>query len=89
MSKYFFIAYDVVSPKRAYKIRKLVYSYAIGGQKSALDIPLKSRELKGLIGELNPLMHKKDSINILEVQSSPIIFGKSDKIHYDEGVIIV
>lgn len=89
MSRYFFIAYDILNPKRAYKIRKLVYSYAIGGQKSALDIPLKPRELNSLIGELNPLMHKKDSINILEVESSPITFGKSNKIDYEEGVIIV
>jgi CRISPR/Cas system-associated endoribonuclease Cas2 len=33
----YIIAYDVFHPKRLYKIKKLAYSYAMGGQKSALE----------------------------------------------------
>ncbi len=42
--KHFIIAYDIFDTKRAYHVRKLVYDHALGGQKSALEVPLKKRE---------------------------------------------
>ena len=83
------VAYDILSPKRAVKVRKLVYSYAIGGQKSALELPLKKNELKGFLTQIEPLFHDEDSINIIEVEEEVLFFGKADVLAYDEGVIIV
>ena len=42
----YLICYDIFDKKRLYKVRKIVYSYALGGQKSALEAPLSKKELK-------------------------------------------
>jgi len=39
----FIIAYDIFDPKRLRKIRKISYSYSLGGQKSALEAPLDKK----------------------------------------------
>ena len=36
--KQYLVIYDIYCAKRAYHVRKLVYSYAISGQKSALEV---------------------------------------------------
>ena len=36
----FLVAYDIFDKKRLPKVKKVVYSYALGGQKSALEAPL-------------------------------------------------
>ena len=41
----YLIAYDVTDNKRRYKIRKIAYSYAFGGQKSALEADLNKKEI--------------------------------------------
>ena len=89
MSKSFLVAYDILSPKRAVKVRKLVYSYAIGGQKSALELPLKKEELKRFLTQIAPLFEEEDRLNIIEVEEEVLFFGKADLLVYDEGVIIV
>jgi len=90
MSKHYVIAYDILSPKRAVRVRKLLYEYAFGGQKSVLEIPLSNkRELTLLLKELKPLLSDEDSVNIIEVNNSVKLFGKADVLKYDKGVIIV
>jgi len=87
--KHYIVAYDISSPKRAVLVRKLVYLYSMGGQKSSLEVILDRKNLKGLIKELKPILKKGDSINIIEVDSNVISFGKVDKLNYDNGVIIL
>lgn len=87
--KHYVVAYDILNDKRAAKVRRLVYSYALGGQKSALEIPLKKAELKAFLKLLEPLLSPEDRVNIIEVEEEPMLFGKADVLTYDKGVIIV
>lgn len=87
--KQYIVAYDILNDKRAYKVRKLVYGYALGGQKSALEVPLNRRDLKELLAQLAPLLCDEDRVNIIEVEEEPMLFGKADVLAYDKGVIIL
>ena len=87
--KQYIVAYDIYCAKRAYKVRQLVYSYSMSGQKSALEVWLSKKELKELLTLLNPLLGKGDSVHIIEVFDKVILFGKSDKLGYDKGVVII
>ncbi len=87
--KHYIIAYDIVNDKRAVKVRKLVYSYALGGQKSALEVPLKKKELKEFVKLLEPLLGDEDRVNIIEVEEEVMLFGKADILAFDKGVIIL
>ncbi len=89
MRKQYLIAYDIADPKRLSKIRKIAYSYALGGQKSALEAPLNEKELKTLIGKFLRVIKKGDKINIVMVGEEPLLFGKADFIKYDKGVILI
>ena len=87
--KHYIVAYDILNDKRAVKVRKLVYSYALGGQKSALEVPMNKRDLKELLARLEPLLSDEDRVNIIEVDEKPMLFGRADMLAYDKGVIIV
>jgi CRISPR-associated endonuclease Cas2 len=87
--KNYLVAYDILCDKRAFKVRKLVYGYALSGQKSALEVILSREDLKTFIKELEPLLSDEDSVNIIEVKESAMLFGKADVLSYDKGVIII
>ena len=87
--KHYIVAYDILSDKRAYKVRRLVYSYAIGGQKSALEVLLTKKELIEFVKQLESLLSDEDRVNIIEVDEESLLFGKADVLVYDKGVIII
>jgi len=87
--KNYIVAYDIFSPKRAYKVRKLVYSHAMGGQKSALEVPLDKKDLTDFIERMEPLLAKDDLVNIVEVEEEAILLGKANALTYNKGVIIL
>jgi len=87
--KDYIITYDIFNPKRAYKIRKLIYSYAFSGQKSLLELILNRRDLKDILKLLKPLLEDNDAINIIEIEKNPMLFGKAKNLKYDNGVIII
>ncbi len=86
----FIILYDIFDTKRLPKVKKVSYSYALGGQKSALEAPLDKPSLKELVTKLKTLIEEDDKINIIKILSDPILFGKAKHISYEEnGVIII
>lgn len=87
--KRYIIAYDICNPKRLYKVAKLLYANALGGQKSVLEIPLSKKELKGIIDSLQSIIKKEDKINIIPVEENPLLLGKAKSIDYEKGVIII
>lgn len=87
--KLYLIAYDISDEKRLAKVRKVAYSYALGGQKSALVAPLDKKSLKKLSQKLSQLIKDEDKINIIEIDEDGLLFGKADMIEYDEGVVVV
>ena len=88
MKKYI-IAYDILNPKRAYRVRKLLFAYAFGGQKSVLELLLSKRELKEIIALLNAILEENDKVNIIEVDNHIMLFGKAQILEYNKGVIIL
>jgi len=68
----FLIAYDIFNPKRLRKIRKIVSSYMLGGQKSALEVPLNKNSLKCLVSDLNYFTEEEDKINIICIEAKNI-----------------
>ena len=86
----FLIAYDICDKKRLSKVRKLVYSFSIGGQKSAIEAPLRREEIGYLISKLHNLIKDaEDKINVVLLDGDPIILGRGDFIKYEKGAIIL
>lgn len=86
----FLVAYDIVQSKRRAKVAKLVYSYALGGQKSALEVPIckdKVKELKKAI-KMN-IDQSTDKVNIIKVEEMPILLGTAMHVEYDDGMVFV
>ena len=86
--KTFIIAYDIFDTKRLSKVKKIAYSYALGGQKSALEAPLDKTLMNSLLKELEGVLENKDKVNIIKV-SKPIVLGKGSTLEHKNGVIIL
>lgn len=86
----FLIAYDISNTKRLSKVRKLVYSFSIGGQKSAIETPLRREEIGFLISKINGLIKEtEDKVNIVLIEGEPLILGRGNFMKYEKGAIIV
>ncbi len=86
--KNYLIAYDVFKPKRLYKVKKIAYSYAFGGQKSAVEAPLDKISMSMLISELKSTIKPEDKVNIIKIVDT-ILIGKAKTLEYDNGVVIL
>jgi CRISPR-associated protein Cas2 len=88
--KQYLICYDIADKKRLAKIRKIVYSYSLSGQKSALEAPLTKQLLKELIHKLDQTIDKDvDKINIIPYSNTPLMFGKALYFDSSSGVLII
>jgi len=85
----FLIVYDIFNKKRLRKIKKIVYSYRVEGQKSAIESPLTKSHLKTLISELNYFSDEKDKINIIYVEQNPICLGKATSLELENNAFII
>lgn len=86
----FLVAYDIFDKKRLVKIKRIVYSYALGGQKSALDVPLTKTLYKDLLSEIEYIAKDEDKINIISIIDKPILLGKAKFTQMkNNGVIII
>jgi CRISPR-associated protein Cas2 len=87
---HFLVAYDVVQSKRRVRVAKLVYSYALGGQKSALEVPTSSQEARELAEEIvKRIDEKTDRVNLIRVEEDAILLGRATQIEYNDGVILL
>ena len=87
---HFLVAYDVVESKRRVQVAKLVYGYALGGQKSALELPVSLNEVKQIAVELREKIDEDtDRVNIVQVSDRAILLGTASQLEYDEGMVIV
>ena len=89
MTKQYLICYDISDKKRLTRVRKIVYSYALGGQKSALEAPLNEKLLVELVRKLQRVIKPEDKVNIIEFSGEPLCFGKADFLKFDKGVILI
>jgi len=88
-SENYLVCYDIADKKRLRKVRKVAYSYALGGQKSAVEAPLTPKTLKELVEKLDKLLHDNDKVNIIAFEGEPLCYGKADFIAFDKGVILL
>lgn len=84
----YIIAYDIFDPKRLYRVRKIVYSYALEGQKSAIEAPLDRALMRSLVKELLEVIDDEDRINIIKV-SNPMLLGSAKEVKYENGGVII
>lgn len=87
--KNYIIAYDVFNVKRLNKVKKVAYSYALGGQKSAVEAPLSKKDIKALHRELEPLLEEEDRLNVIRVKGKPILLGRAKRMEFEDNGIIV
>jgi len=87
--KNYIIAYDVFNVKRLPKVKKIAYSYALGGQKSAVEAPLRKKDIKALYAKLEPILQEEDRLNIIRIKGQPILLGRAKRVEFEEGIIIV
>lgn len=87
---HYLVAYDVVESKRRVKIAKYVYGYALGGQKSALEIPVALSEVKEIAKELEMKIDvDTDKVNIVQVAPKAILLGTASQVVYDDGMLLL
>ena len=84
----FVVLYDIFNMKRLGKVKKIAYSYALGGQKSAVEAPLNKSLTHTLLQELTKVLKKEDKVNIISV-SKPIMLGKAKSIEFQNGMIVL
>ena len=85
----YIVAYDILDKKRLPKVKKVAYSYALGGQKSALEAPLDVKLMKSLVKELEALIEDSDKVNIISVAKDPILLGKAKNVIFEKNGIII
>ena len=87
--KDFVLAYDIFNPKRLREVRKIAYTHRISGQKSALETPFNKKILTKIIKKLSLVIEDRDKINIISVNSNPILLGKANCLEFEESGIII
>jgi CRISPR-associated endonuclease Cas2 len=85
----FLVAYDIFDKKRLPKVKRIVYSYSLGGQKSALEVPLNKQLMQELIKNLNAIIEAKDRVNIIKIIGEPILLGRAKHIPYKKNGVII
>lgn len=86
----FLIAYDIFNEKRLPKIKRVAYSFALGGQRSAVEAPLGESYMRELIASLLQLVKDEDKLNIVKFLDKPILLGKAKHVAYEnKGVVII
>jgi len=90
MAAHYLIAYDVMDNKRRRKCAKVAYSYAFGGQKSALEAVLEKRDVDIVSDELlDSIDPKEDRVNVVCVMPRAILMGRAKQLDFDDGVIVI
>ena len=90
MAGHYLIAYDVKSAKRRRQIAKIAYSYALGGQKSALESVLEKRDPDILAERLyTKIKPQEDKVNIIRVMPKAILLGRAKQLDFSEGIILL
>lgn len=85
----FIIAYDIFNKKRLYKVKKIAYSYSLGGQKSALEMPFDKLILKDFISEIKTIIKDEDKLNIIKTFDNPILLGRASQISTENNGVII
>jgi CRISPR-associated protein Cas2 len=85
----YLICYDVINPKRRNKIKNIVYTYAFGGQKSAVESLLNKKEVDEIAKNISLKMNlREDRAHIIKVKKFAYL-GTAKEIKFDKGDIIV
>lgn len=86
----YLLCYDIRHPKRLRRVAKIGYGYALGGQKSVLEMPLERMEAELLAQRLREtICEKEDSIVIVPFVGEPILLGRADFLTFDDGVVVI
>jgi len=85
----YLIGYDVIDNKKRRKVKQIAYSYAFGGQKSAVEAILDKKELFELSKKLSAKIDlSEDKVHIVKVKKF-IYLGRAKEITFQNGDIII
>ena len=88
LTSFYLVCYDIADSKRLYRARKLVYQYAFGGQRSALECYLTKESLGIIVDGLSKIIKPKiDRVNIVEVSEEVVLLGGAERIRLVDGVV--
>ena len=76
------VAYDIRSPKRLYRVHRILKDYASGGQKSAFECYLSKTEQQELLNRINETIENEtDAFLMIRLMSrdSVATLGKAVK----------
>lgn len=84
------LCYDIADPKRLARVRKIAYAYALGGQKSALEVPLDKQMRNELLERLEQAIDPEvDKVNLIRYWGEPVMFGVGIACSLEEGMIVL
>jgi CRISPR-associated endonuclease Cas2 len=87
---HYLVAYDVVDSRRRRRTAKVAYSYALGGQKSALETILDAREKQELLAALSQRIdEEEDRVHLLRVRPRAILLGRAKQLDFRDGAILI
>lgn len=89
MTDSYLIAYDIFDDKRLPMVKKVAYSFCLGGQRSALEAPLGEVFLRELQAQLLQVAKEEDKLNIIRYIDTPILLGKATQVQCIHGGIII
>jgi len=85
----YLIAYDVVKNKKRIKAKNIAYSFAFGGQKSAVEALLDKQELKEVAFKLSRVIDlETDRVHIIKVEKF-LYLGKAKEFSFKKGDIVI
>ena len=84
------VIYDIINNKRRTKMVKILERYGIRVQKSAFETLVSERKYHEMIQRIVNLITEDDNVRIYKLNSSNEvgIFGSSETIYEEEGIII-
>lgn len=87
----YLFAYDVASPKRRYRVHRLLKGYAVGGQKSLFECWVSQGEYADIWAQLSLLIDQnEDKLHCfrLDERMQPFFAGCAKRLAFDPFLMV-
>ncbi len=85
----YLLAYDISDGRMRRRVRQMLLSYAVGGQKSLFECWLTQTELRELCAALPRYLHPDDKLHIFRLTTfPPRLFGTAKCLAFDPFLMV-